>query len=175
MTDSSPNDIQPPDLLKARVTSTLRERGLLRRRPAPWRALGAVAAAAAVFATGMFLGGRPGRLQRDESSSYALLLYEDSTFDRQTTEAQYIAEYSAWAEDLRKRGVLAGGRALAPDARVLAAGGTIESRDVMTAEGTMSGFFLIRVASQEEAIEIAKTCPHLRHGGRIALRAVIPT
>ena len=38
--------------------------------------------------------------------------------------------------------------------------------------GVMSGFFVIKAASREEAIAIAKTCPHLRHGGRVAVRPV---
>jgi hypothetical protein len=174
MTDASPNDIQPPDVLKARVTGTLRERGLLRRAASPWRAVLAIAAGLVLFASGVIVGGRPERLART-GGNYALLLYEDAGFDRQTPEDTYIAEYSAWAESLRKRGVLAGGNALDPGSRLLRDSATIETRDVTTNEGTMSGYFIIRAASQEEAEAIAKTCPHLKHGGRIALRRIIAT
>jgi hypothetical protein len=39
----------------------------------------------------------------------------------------------------------------------------------------LSGYFVIEAANWEEAVALARTCPHLRYGGRIALRPVAPT
>jgi hypothetical protein len=39
----------------------------------------------------------------------------------------------------------------------------------------VSGFFLIRAGSLDEAEAIARDCPHLRHGGRVLVRDVDPT
>jgi hypothetical protein len=39
----------------------------------------------------------------------------------------------------------------------------------------MQGFFLVQARTLDEAEQIARTCPHLRHGGTIALREVDPT
>jgi hypothetical protein len=37
------------------------------------------------------------------------------------------------------------------------------------------GFFLVRARDLDEAEAIARACPHLRHGGRVAVQAVEPT
>jgi len=55
----------------------------------------------------------------------------------------------------------------APTARVAA-------RGVSTRVG-ISGYFVIDAASWEDAVAVARTCPHLRYGGRIILRPVAPT
>ena len=36
----------------------------------------------------------------------------------------------------------------------------------------VGGYFLIRASSYDVAVEIARTCPHLRYGGRIEVRQV---
>jgi hypothetical protein len=37
------------------------------------------------------------------------------------------------------------------------------------------GFFIIRAATEAEALGVARTCPHLRHGGAVAVRPIVPT
>lgn len=169
-------EVQPPSDLKAQVSCSLRSRGLLRRaRPSSvWRGAGLLAAGVVLFAAGRATA-RPGiEVPDDGKRSYALMLYEDEGFDRTVPGVSYIAEYSAWAAGLRERGALAGGEPL-DSAAVLLTGAGVEGRDVTSEAGTLSGFFIIRATDQAEALAIAKTCPHLRHGGRIALRPVVPT
>jgi hypothetical protein len=169
----------PPPHLKARVTATLGARGLLRRGASTRRWVAAAAAAVVLFAAGLALGRRmPAAAQDRAGPRFALLLYEDSTFDRGVSEHTYVAEYSAWAKGLRASGNLEGGTALASLSQVLhAASGSVQvyRGDVASSAGVMAGFFVIRAASEAEALTIARTCPHLRHGGRIALRPVVPT
>jgi hypothetical protein len=43
------------------------------------------------------------------------------------------------------------------------------------APGEPTGFFLVRAGDLAEAERIARDCPHLRHGGEVALRPVDPT
>ena len=38
----------------------------------------------------------------------------------------------------------------------------------------VSGFFVIEAKDLDAAIAVARTCPHLRHGGRITVRAIAP-
>ena len=172
-------ELPPPPHLKRRVTATLTSRGLLRRAAvSPLRAAGALAAAVLLFAAGLVVGRRDGSPPADGRTSYALLLYEGREFDRQIPEQTYIAEYTAWAAELRRRGAFVEGHPLDAGSRVLSASGdsvVAESRDVASDAGTMAGFFIIRAADDAEALAIARTCPHLKHGGRIALRTVIPT
>jgi hypothetical protein len=42
-------------------------------------------------------------------------------------------------------------------------------------EPRLAGYFLIRAADQRTALEIARSCPHARYGGRIVLREIEPT
>lgn len=167
----------PPPGLKARVISSLYARGLLRhpgRRA--WPIPMSIAAALALFALGWALGRRPAAA--DRRPAFALLLYEGSDFRRDQSEAESIAEYGAWAAALRSRGTPVSGEALDRAAgflRSTSTGVVIDPRDASSDEGVMAGFFIIHAADADEALAIARTCPHLRHGGRIALRPVIPT
>lgn len=174
-----PREIEPPSALRARVTATLRARGRLRPRYRP--ALRAAAlAAAAVLVFMVFMAGRwsgHGKLRSsDARSEYALLLYQDSSFvDHPPGTPSYFGEYSAWAQSLNARGRLVVDRALDSTSTMLhALGGDVrvELREVGTDAGRMTGLFIIRAADSSEALAIARTCPHLRHGGIIAVRSI---
>jgi len=41
-------------------------------------------------------------------------------------------------------------------------------------QGRLGGYFLVTAASLEQALEIARDCPHLRYGGRVVVRPVDP-
>lgn len=173
-------EVAPPTALKGRVLSTLRARGMLRPRGAlVLRLGGALAAGLALFLAGRMTVAAGGAGEpADARPRYALLLYEGPEFDRQVPDDSYIAEYAAWASGLRRRGAFVDGNPLAPSAQLLAPAGTdvrVESRDVTSEAGTMAGYFIVRAADEAEALAIARSCPHLRHGGRIAVRPVIPT
>lgn len=166
-------DVTPPDILKGQVTDTLRSRGYLRpSRSRLWRNVMALAAALFVFVLGRETGKASAPpTTHDSRLTYVLLLYEDSTFDRSNPEASYVAEYTAWADTLRQRNQMVDGMPLEPTSVILTAGGSAD-RAIESDAGVMSGFFIIKAASQEEAVAIARTCPHLRHGGRVAVRPV---
>ena len=174
-------EAEPPPLLKARVMKTLRDEGVL-KRPASggWRLAAGRAAARVLVAGGMLAGrARNGSGPVDSRPSYVLLLYEDSSFRYDRPESEFVAEYSAWAGELARRGALVSGEKLDSTSRVLseAAGGavSVDSAEARSALGQLAGFFIIRAASHAEALEIAQSCPHLGHGGRIALRPIVPT
>ena len=171
----------PPADLKGRILQSLRDRGLLRTTRPAWRPLGvtvgALAAALLLFATGV----RVGRPAQDTRPSYILLLYEGHDFQldrsRPGAIATYETEYNAWAAGLEARGVGVQGRALFLSARLLRdtpQGVRVDSGDVVSTLGVIDGFFIIRVTDAAEAVAIARTHPHLRHGGSIALRAIKP-
>jgi len=140
-----------------------------------------MAAAILLFATGVGIGRRWVMPARDTRPSYLLLLYEGRDFqlDRSRPEAiaAYETEYAAWAAGLRARGLGVQGRALALTAHVLhdtPLGVRVDSGDAVSAQGVIDGFFIIRVTDEAEAVAIARTHPHLRHGGWIALRPIKP-
>lgn len=176
----------PPPHLKGRTTQSLRDRGLLRSTRPMWRqmgrTLGAMAAAILLFATGVGIGRRSVMPAADTRPSYMLLLYEGRDFDLDRSRpgdlAAHEAEYDAWATGLHARGVGVQGRALALTSHVLhdtPQGVQVESGDAVSAQGVIDGFFIVRVTDEAEAVAIARTHPHLRHGGWIALRPIKPT
>jgi hypothetical protein len=165
-------EIAPAALLEARVLRTLRGRGLLRRSGTgtAWRALVGAAAAVILFTAG-YLAGRPTGGTAVEGRRYVLLLYEDAAFAPSQPEEQLVAEYSAWAASLGQEGRLDLGEKLANEELVLRPG----ADSALAETGAIGGFFVIRAGSDAEAVTIAKTCPHLKYGGRIAVRAIVET
>jgi hypothetical protein len=172
MTD---DEVQPPAGLEDRVVETLRARGLL--RPAGgvqqivarrWFWPAALAAGLLLFAGGYMMGRTPGAPGDARLLRYTLLLYEGPGFNsRGVPEPALVAEYSAWAGELAGRGRLVAGEKLG--ARTWSLGG----RDAAGPGPT--GFFIIAARSDDEALALAKSCPHLRHGGTVTLRPIEPT
>ena len=175
-----PEALVPPEL-KGRITQSLRNRGLLLRpataRRRLWLVAGALAAAVLVFATGVGIGRRSGQPARDTRPAYILLLYEGSDFRLGPSLAAAEAEYNAWADSVQKSGPSVLGRALVHTAQLLRntpQGVLVESEDAASPQGMLDGFFIIRVTDEAEALTIARTHPHLRHGGWIVLRPIKP-
>jgi hypothetical protein len=183
-------DETPPVGLEDRVVAALRAEGRLGAitRPAGQRpstghgsarravAFTAVAAAVA-FALGVALGPRLRTVPeaQDGRPRFALFLYQlPASFADPANRSDRVAEYRAWARSLAEQGLLVGADKLSGHGLLLSVTGTDE-RLVESPDGVVSGFFLIRARSLEEALMLARNCPHLRHGGRIALRPIDPT
>jgi hypothetical protein len=159
--------------LEDRVVAALRAEGVLRapRRTSRNRA---VAASLILFiagaATGRFAPRPPAA--EDPRPQFVLLLQEGKEFD---AGEDHVAEYAAWARSLGAGGRIVAGEKLKDDAVVLSsrdAGVAIETETVASDEVAPRGYFVIRARDLDEAIAIAKDCPHLKHGGRISLRPI---
>lgn len=165
-----PREVAPPHDLEAATVASLRRAGLLRRRAPllPW--LAAAVLALAAFSGGVLTGRRSSPTV--PAPTYALLLYGGSTGDDSAAHAVRAAEYGAWAGTPHADGVVVGGEALGD-------GGTALPPAAGPADGVMTdapvGFFLVRAPSPEAATRLARACPHLKYGGRIVVRAILPT
>ncbi len=160
-----PREAEPPPALEERVVGALRDRGLVaRRRPVSWNSL---AAGLVLFAAGLVAGRwLPARPAHPAEPVYLLLLYAGP--DRTTgDEAARAHEYGAWAASLRKDGRLLGAERLGSEQRVLGEGSLAELP-------APRGYFLFRASDMQEALAIARTCPHLRHGGQVAVQPLDP-
>jgi len=149
-----PRQSLPPAELEGQVVSRLREEGLLVTRPVRWTYL-----AAAVLAMALFLGGYAIGRTRDLEPTHVLLVHRLASTPEQSRER--TREYGAWARNL------AGGAKLAQAGWVLDA-----SRAASSPTNEVSGYFLIRASGDAEALAIAKSCPHIRHGGSVELRRI---
>jgi len=174
----------PPHALEERLVAELRREGRLATPGAGRRrwAVAALSAAAIVvaFGTGVALGRRLSTPPTAPASQpqFVLFLYQTATSLATPEDGDdRVAEYRAWARTAREAGRLVTGEKLS-DRGVLLWGvgpaGRVEHRLVESQDGVLSGYFVIQAASFDEALDVARSCPHLRHGGRIALRPIDP-
>jgi hypothetical protein len=158
--------VEPPSGLEDRTVRALRERGLVRRPRPRAIAIGAFAAAAAiVLAAGWAAMSRtaaPGAGPR-----FVLLLYAGTDAPAGTADIRR-QEYAAWARELASRGVAITGEELGSETLEVGTGAS-SAADLLP-----RGFFVVSAESLEAAERIAATCPHLRHGGRIAVKRIVP-
>jgi len=160
----------PPPALKDRIVRSLEDRGLLRRAPRPWRIAGMAAAAFLLFVAGVLVGHRGPARSGGAGPRWVLLLYEGPGFQQAKVHADRVAEYRAWATRLRGERALELGEELAPDERLL---GNAPTRD--PGGSLVAGLFIITAPNWAQAVAIAESCPHLRHGGGIAVRRIAGT
>ena len=140
-------EIDPPKALEDRIIRQLRREGLLRRRNYwPYAAIAAAVVLLLVWP------------RNEARANYILLLYESPQFQGGNRE-----EYSNWARSMRPR--IVGGEEL-DKTDVLA---TAPQSDVR-----LAGFFLIAARDDAQATAVARACPHLRHGGSVVLRRIVP-
>ena len=110
---------------------------------------------------------------------FLLLLHQSPTkfHDLSPEEIQrIITKYKTWREDLVQRNKIRGGHKLTDDVgRRL----RIQGEKVSVTEGPFSesqevlgGFFAVDAADYDEAVEIARTCPHLTGSQWIEVRQV---
>jgi hypothetical protein len=112
--------------------------------------------------------------------TYLLFLHENpSVFERVSPEEMQniIQKYSSWKQRMLGAGVLTGGEKLQDGTgRVLRRTG---GRDSVTdgpyteSKEVIGGLFQIRVDNYEQAVEVARDCPHLEYG-TIEIREVEP-
>src|SRR5258706_5003452 len=112
-------------------------------------------------------------------SNFMLFLHQDTTgrTDRSRDEAMRMTnEYVAWATKMRQEGRFVAGDKLTENAgKVLRSrGGKVVVTDGPYAETKeiVGGYFCIKAADFNEAVEIAQSCPHLKFGGNIEVRMV---
>lgn len=114
-------------------------------------------------------------------NQYVLLLHERPMTYADVSAAEMqetIERYRAWAEELGRQGLMAGGEKLADDGgrhlrlkdgKPLATDGPYaEAHDVI------GGYFVIKAEDDAHAERIAATCPHLAGTQWIEIRRVDP-
>lgn len=108
-----------------------------------------------------------------------LLLHEQppdfSQFSPEDIQAM-IGEYLDWRRKIEADGKLVGGEKLKDEGgkHLSGANGDIRVTDgpFSEAKEVIGGYFAISAADYDEAVEISRSCPHLKYGGRIELREV---
>jgi hypothetical protein len=164
-----------PAALEEKTVERLRGEGLLPVRPPVSRRWWlAAAAGTALFAAGLVVGSRlPGSTGTPAAApDFVLLLYERGAVGRiaPAEEQARVEEYRAWAKRLRREGVRIRGERLEPETRWLGPPTSGGAGDLL-----LGGYFVVSARNFAAAVAIARTCPHLKHGGTIEVRAIAAT
>ncbi len=162
----------PPASLEEATVARLAAERLIRSRPGGrGRTILATAAATLLFAAGLLVGERRAGPAAGASvgRQYVLLLY-DAPVEASRGDAEEparIAEYRDWARSLRNRGTSIRGEKLERGGRWLGPGAT--------GERPLGGFFVFSAPDDAAALAVAKSCPHLKHGGSVEVRPIAKT
>lgn len=174
-----PRELASPPALEERVVASLRKRGLIGGRRSHVRWVGIAAAALILFGGGVALGrGAAARPVAPGLHQFMLLLYEGPGFDAgdSTVAAARVEEYRSWAHALAERQRLVAGEELGrPDWVIEPGGRGVVLGPAGDAAGLPTGFFIVAARDSADAAALAESCPHLRHGGRVAVRAILRT
>lgn len=181
-----PVDEPPPAGLEEQTVAGLRQRDLLAPQPKTTqqlvaRPLVAAALAVAVFSAGLVVGRIVPSTSPASEPRFALLLYGASTSDDPALHTARAAEYSEWARKTHATGSVEGGEALASDGVTLRLATTDEAAesnaaaDMQPGTGELAGYFLVTAPTIEDAVRLARDCPHLKYGGTTIVRRILPT
>ena len=168
-------DETPPTAIEAQTLAALSAAGLVRRPRRPARGLLLAAAIAASLLAGVWIGVEY-RQPSPRQSQFLLLLYEDAAFDARHRDEfpRLEAEYTAWYRSLARAGRARDGEKLAWGGAELRPGQAPQPLPDVENPDTAHGYFIILADDEPSAIRVAETCPHLKYGGRIVLRPILP-
>lgn len=111
-------------------------------------------------------------------SKFMLILYDrPADFANVTPEdmQRIIEEYNAWGRGLAKRGKLGPSMKLKDEGgKHIAGKGSTVVRDGPYAEASevIGGFYTVEAKNYDDAVSIARGCPHVKYSGRIEVREV---
>ncbi len=168
---------EPPAWLEDRVVAALQQQGLLRPERPPrtvrvqW--LATATACAVLFAAGFLLGKAQHPTPAKPAGGRFVLFVDRLSGAIESDpkqEARLVHEYAEWARKERAAGHLLVGEKLNDEAVELS--GATEAGKAPASAQAVSGYFVIVAQNLDGAISIARTCPHLEHGGRIVIRPI---
>jgi hypothetical protein len=113
----------------------------------------------------------------DTVRSDHLLLFRGTNWEKDLSpeEVQRImTEWYAWLERLTKAGKVTSAQPLANEGKIVSwnNGQTVFDGPFAESKEAIGGYFLLRVGL-DEAVEIAKQCPALKHGVSVEVRPII--
>jgi hypothetical protein len=175
--DELPATLDPPEHLESRIVAELTTRGSIGSSAPPAIAAAStsrrrtlVAAAAVLIA---FAAGWTARAWTTPVTSptiatprYMLLLYGAPA--NPEDEPRRVSEYVAWARSIASSGVAVTGEKLDDRAIELGSG----TGGHLDPQG-LGGYFIVGARDDAAAEELARSHPHLGHGGRIVVRPLV--
>jgi hypothetical protein len=90
-------------------------------------------------------------------------------------ELQHImTNFYAWVDGLSQKGILRGAQPLMEEGKLVTGprGASVTDGVFIESKEAIAGYFLLAVASTDEAVRLARQCPILEHGAQIEVRPV---
>jgi len=111
-----------------------------------------------------------------EKTDY-MLLFRGTNWDKQLSPEQLqkvVADWHAWFERLKLEGKCAGGHPLQNRGKLVsgAKGRAVADGPFAESKEAIGGYFYLQVASEDEAVAIARQCPGLDYGCVVEVRPV---
>ena len=84
-----------------------------------------------------------------------------------------MTDFYGWVEGLQSQGLLRGAQPLMEEGKIVSgASGLVTDGAFAESKEAIAGYFLLAVASTDEAVRLAQACPILAHGARIEVRPI---
>lgn len=103
---------------------------------------------------------------------------ESSTPQTQLSPEQIQAMMKPWQDWMgslaAQNKLVSPGNRLAPEGKVVKAGGVITNGPYVEIKEAIGGYIIIRAASLDEAAELSKGCPIFAVGGNVEVRTLVP-
>lgn len=177
----TPDDRVPSYLITKIIKKMKQENLIMEPRPLLTRSWTGLAASLllgiGLFAIGYFTG-KPNEsknaiaIAAPKAAKFILLVHNDDLPAQDPM--QQVREYSAWLQDIKAKR-FADGEHLHSNGWILSGkeqGGRIEERPEFMGRQELGGYFTFEADNAEEALAIAKTCPHLNYKGTLELREI---
>jgi hypothetical protein len=86
----------------------------------------------------------------------------------------HMTEVYAWIDGLYKQGLLSAAQPLTPEGKIVSGenGGTISDGVFAESKEAVAGFFIVNAQTLDEAVNIARSSPILKHGGQLEVRRI---
>lgn len=84
-----------------------------------------------------------------------------------------MTEFYGWVEGLQSSGLLRSAQPLMEEGRLVSGAQSLVTDGVFAeSKEAVAGYFLLAVASTDEAVKLAQACPILAHGAQIEVRPI---
>lgn len=144
------------------------------RKMVIWSVLGVISTATLFYLWTVFSTQEQAAITVLPQTHFMLLLHDDGDIPTTPSEkASRVAEYTAWADELRAAGHLIGGDELADEGHLLQGAQDPTLQPWALSARTIGGYFIIAAQDDAEALTLASACPQLRHGGTVELRPIV--
>lgn len=84
-----------------------------------------------------------------------------------------MSDFYGWVGDLQSKGLLRGAQPLMEEGRLVTGPQSLVTDGVFAeSKEAIAGYFLLAVASTDEAVKLAQACPILAHGAQVEVRPI---